>query len=242
MGLAKRIGKSETLRGLLCWLGALYIRLVALTGRWRVVDGGPAAALWDEGKPFILAFWHGRILMMPRIWRRGIPIHMLISQHRDGQLIARTVAHFGIDTVAGSTTRGGGAALRGMLKALKSGQCVGITPDGPRGPRMRATAGIVAVARLSGCPVLPATWAANRCRLLGSWDRFAVALPFARGELVWGEPIHVAPDADAAALEEARVRIEAALNALTAAADARHGVASPEPAPLTPPSPGADAT
>jgi len=231
MSWVKRLGKSETLRGLLCWLGALYIRLVAATGRWRVVEGGPAAALWDQGQPFILAFWHGRILMMPHIWRRGTPIHMLISQHRDGQLIARTVSHFGINTVAGSTSRGGGAALRSMLKALKAGQCVGITPDGPRGPRMRASAGIVAVARLSGCPVLPATWSANRRRLLGSWDRFAVALPFARGELVWGEPIHVPADADAAALEAARQRIEDSLNALTAAADARMGVPSPLPGP-----------
>ncbi|EPY03220.1 lysophospholipid acyltransferase family protein [Magnetospirillum fulvum] len=232
MGLAKRIGKSETLRGALCWLGALYIRLVALTGRWTIVNGGTAAAMWDEGRPFILAFWHGRILMMPRIWRPGVPINMLISQHRDGQLIARTVSHFGIDTIVGSTSRGGGAALRAMLKSLKSGQCVGITPDGPRGPRMRATAGIVAVARLSGCPVLPATWAARPRRLLGSWDRFAVALPFARGELVWGDPIHVPADADAAGLELARQQIEAALNALTAEADARLGVDSPEPAPL----------
>ncbi|MFD2234459.1 lysophospholipid acyltransferase family protein [Phaeospirillum tilakii] len=230
MSWAKRLGKSETLRGLLCWLGAQYIRLVALTGRWRVIDDGPARALWDQGQPFILAFWHGRILMMPRIWRRGTPIHMLISQHRDGQLIARTVSHFGIATVAGSTSRGGGAALRAMLKALKAGQCVGITPDGPRGPRMRATAGIVAVARLSGCPVLPATWSANRRRLLGSWDRFAVALPFARGELVWGEPIFVPADADAAGLEQARQRIEDSLNRLTREADARLGVDSPEPA------------
>jgi len=227
----KRLGKSDTLRGLLCWLGAHYIRFVVLTGRWQVIEDAAATALWDQNRPFILAFWHGRILMMPRIWRNGTPIHMLISQHRDGQLIARTVAHFGIETVAGSSSRGGGAALRSMLKALKAGECVGITPDGPRGPRMRASAGIAAVARLSGCPVLPATWSARRMRLLGSWDRFAIALPFSRGELVWGEPIQVPADADADALEAARQRIEESLNALTAAADARMGQPSPQPAP-----------
>jgi lysophospholipid acyltransferase (LPLAT)-like uncharacterized protein len=227
MGLAKRIGKSERLRGLLCRLAALYIRLVHATGRWPVVRGEVPAALWDAGQPFILAFWHGRILMMPKSWRAGIPIHMLISQHRDGQLIARTVAHFGIRTVAGSSTRGGMQALRAMLKALKAGECVGITPDGPKGPRMRASAGIVNVARLSGCPIVPAAYSAAGRRLLRSWDRFLVPPPFARGAFVWGEPITVGPDDD---LDQARLRVEAAMNALADEADALAGVAPVPPA------------
>ena len=231
MGLAKRIGKSEGFRGLLCWLGSLYIRLVYATGRWQVVNGGPAERLWDQGRPFILAFWHGRILMMPKSWRSSVPIHMLISQHRDGQLIARTVAHFGIDTVAGSTTRGGGAALRAMLRFLKAGECVGITPDGPKGPRMRATDGIVTVARLSGCPILPATFATSRRRLLSSWDRFAVALPFSTGVFVWGEPITVPREADEAELERLRSVVEDGLNAITRTADAMVGQIPPDPAP-----------
>lgn len=221
MGVAKRIGKSERLRGLLCWLVAWYIRLVHATGRWQVVGGDEAARLWDEGRPFILAFWHGRILMMPRVWRAGVPIHMLISQHRDGQLIARTVAHFGIRWLAGSSTRGGRAALRTMLKALADGECVGITPDGPKGPRMRASAGIVGVARLSGCPILPATFAVARRSVLGSWDRFVVAWPFSRGVFVWGRPIHVSADDD---VESCRLTIEAELNAITAEADRRMGL------------------
>jgi lysophospholipid acyltransferase (LPLAT)-like uncharacterized protein len=231
MSWAKRIGRSERLRGLLCWLGSLYIRLVHLTGRWEVVNGGHARERWDRGQPFILAFWHGRILMMPKSWRASVPIHMLISQHRDGRLIARTVAHFGIRTVQGSTTRGGSAALRAMLKVLKAGECVGITPDGPKGPRMRASDGIVAVARLSGVPVLPATFATSRRKLLGSWDRFAVALPFSRGVFIWGDPIHVAKEAGEAEMEAARLAIEASLNAITVEADRLMGRTTPEPAP-----------
>ena len=97
---------------------------------------------------------------------------MLISQHRDGQLIARTVRRFGIASIAGSTSHGGSAALRAILRALKAGQCIGVTPDGPRGPRMRATGGAVDIARLSGVPILPAAFATSRRRVLGSWDRF----------------------------------------------------------------------
>ena len=227
MGLAKRLGKIESLRGLLCWLVSVYIRLIHLSAGWRVVRGDIPARFWDEGRPFILAFWHGRLLMMPKSWRADIPIHMLISQHRDGLLIARTVAHFGIRTVAGSTTRGGAQALRAMLKALKAGECIGITPDGPKGPRMRASAGIVNVARLSGCPIIPAAYSAAGRRTLRSWDRFLVPKPFRPGIFVWGEPILVTAEDDADVM---RLKIEAAMNALADEADALAGVEAIAPA------------
>jgi lysophospholipid acyltransferase (LPLAT)-like uncharacterized protein len=241
MGLAKRIGKSERLRAALCWLTSQYIRLAAATGRWTVTGGEVPRRLWDEGSPFILAFWHGRLLMMPKSWRDGMPIHMLISQHRDGLLIARTVAHFGIRTVAGSTTRGGSQALRAMLKALKAGECVGITPDGPKGPRMRASAGIVNVAKLSGRPVIPCTFAAERRKVLGSWDRFVIPLPFTRGVFVWGQPIEVPRDLSDEGVEAYRRVIEDSLNTLTAEAEARMGRTAPEPAVLPAPAGGGEA-
>ena len=223
MSLIKRLGKSQRLRGALCWIGSLYIRLVYFTGRWQIAGSDDALRYWQNGKPFILAFWHGHLLMMPKIWRQSVPIHMLISQHRDGELIARTVAHFGIHWVAGSSTRGGGAALRSMLKSLKANECVGITPDGPHGPLMQASDGIVAVARLSGCPIIPASWSARRHKRLRSWDRFRIALPFTPGIFVWGTPIFVAKDSDAAALEQSRLMVEGALNALTQQADSAMG-------------------
>jgi len=233
-GLVKRIGKSDQVRGLLCWLGSLYIRLVRLTGHWTIEGGEAARAHWAEGKPFILAFWHGRILMMPYCWNRAIPIHMLISQHRDGQIIARTVSHFGIQTIAGSSSKGGSAALRAMLKALKGGECVGITPDGPRGPRMRASEGVAQVARMAGVPVIPCSFSAKRRKLLGSWDRFQVALPFSRGVFVWGEPITVPAKADAGEQAALLARIEAELNAITDRADALMGHEPVAPAPIEP--------
>ena len=129
-----------------------------------------------------------------------------------------------------SSSKGGAGALRAMLKALKAGDCVGITPDGPRGPRMRASDGIVNVARMSGAPILPATFGVSRGRVLGSWDRFLVAWPFGRGVIVWGQPIEVGRDADADALEDARARVEAGLNAVTREADRLSGRPPVEPA------------
>lgn len=226
----KRFLRSDAVQRALCALAALYIRFVHLSGRWETAGGDIPKAFWDRGEPFILCFWHGRILMMPYCWRRAVPIHMLISRHRDGKIIARTVAHFGIATVAGSSSRGGGAALRALVRELRQGNCIGITPDGPRGPRMRASLGVAQVARLSGAAVIPAAFSCAPRRVLSSWDRFVVALPFARGVFVWGEPVRVARDADEAAVERARGAIESGLNAVTERADRLCGQTPVEPA------------
>jgi len=223
MSVIKRLGKSHRLRGLLCWLTAQYIRLVYATGRWRIAGADAAQEMWNRQAPFILAFWHGHLLMMPKIWRRDAPIHMLISQHRDGELIARTVAHFGIQWVAGSSTRGGGAALRSMLKSLKAHEYVGITPDGPHGPAAQASDGIVAVARLSACPIIPAAWSARHMKQLPSWDRFRIPFPFTQGVFLWGTPIAIPKEASEADLEQYRIQVETALNDLSRQADAAMG-------------------
>ncbi len=230
MKLHKRLLRNEVVRGVLCAAAARYIRFAYASGRWRVEGGEVPAAFWREGKPFIVAFWHGRLLMMPYCWDAGAPMNMLISQHPDGQFIARTIGRFGLGTIAGSTRRGGTSALRAMLRTLRSGDYVGITPDGPRGPRMRAGGAIVEVARLARAPVVPVAFATSRRRVLGTWDRFVVALPFSRGVFVWGRPISVARDADAEAREAARRAVEDALNAVTREADRLVGQPAIEPA------------
>ncbi len=240
MRLARSIARNEPARGLLCWAAAQYIRLVHATSRWELRGAEAPRRLWAERKPFILAFWHGRLLLMPYCWDRGTPINMLISRHADGQLIARTVGHFGIGTVAGSSSKGGGRAMRAMLKSLQTGECVGVTPDGPRGPRMRADPGVVNLARLAGAPILPCSYSIRRGRLLASWDRFLLAFPFGRGLFLWGEPIHVPREADEAALEAARRKLEDSLNDLTREADLLCGASPVEPAPChAPPEPAA---
>ena len=233
----RRFRKSERLRQVGCWLAAQYIRLVWATGRWEIRNGATPEKFWNEGQPFIIAFWHGRLLILPAMWPRTSKISMLISMHRDGELIAKAIGYFGHGTVRGSASkagstkdRGGAAALRGMLKALKANEYVGITPDGPRGPRMRASEGIVTVARMSGAPIIPCSFSARRRYVLGTWDRFIIPLPFTRGVIVWGEPITVARDADARALDDARLAIEQGLTGATRVADIAMGVETVEPA------------
>ena len=234
----KRVLQSKIVRRFFCWLASLYIRLVYHTGRWTVVGSDIPKRFWDEGKPFILGFWHGRLLLMPYCWDHRKIIHMLISEHRDGQLGAQIGGHFGIRWVAGSSTRGGAQALRTMVKALKQGDYVGITPDGPRGPRMRASDGAVNVARLSGVPVIPVAFGTTRGRCLSTWDRFLLAWPFGRGIIVWGAPIRVDSKAGSEALKSAQHQVEDGLNAVTAEADRLSGRPPVKPALEREPRPG----
>lgn len=223
MSILKRILKSGVVRQALYRVGSVYIRLVHASGRWQTIRGDIPEHFWKSNSPFILCFWHGRLMMMPYCWDLRRPIHMMVSEHRDGQFIAETVKSFGVDTVSGSSSKGGAKALRALVKLLAEGKYVGLTPDGPRGPRMRASAGIVSLARLSGVPIVPVAYSVVRGWNLRSWDRFLVAWPFSRGVFVWGVPIEVARDADANAQEETRLQVEAALNALTQDADERMG-------------------
>lgn len=226
MSLVKRIGKNERIRGFLCWLAAWYIRLCYYTGRWEHLGRHIPEQLQREGKPFLVALWHSRLMMTAMAWIGGGTFHMMISHHRDGRLIARTVAHLGIGSVDGSTSQGGASALRAMVRMLKAGHAVGITPDGPRGPRQRASAGMVEIARLAGALVVPLTYSC-RGRRLKSWDRFHLPYPFARGVFIWGEPIAVPRDCD---VEETRRRIEDILNAQMEQADRMVGMDPVPPA------------
>jgi len=229
----RRILRSDRLRRFACWTIHLYIRFVYLTNRWTAEGGETPRRLCRSGNPFILAFWHGRLLMIPMAWQRLAPMHMLISAHRDGRLIADAVTYFGVRSIAGSTRRGGSAALRSMLRQLAAGDCVGITPDGPRGPAMTASVGIVNAARLARVPIVPIVFATSRRRVLRSWDRFHVAYPFGRGVFLWGEPIEIAADLDEAGVERARLLIETRLNELAEEADRRVGHVSATPASLS---------
>ena len=203
-------------------LGAGLIRLVHLTMRIEVESRPPWEEINREKEGIIYAFWHNRLLLMP-FASRGREAAVLISEHRDGELISRTMTSFGLSSVRGSSTRGGGRALRRMPRLLKEGTDVAITPDGPRGPRYRVQPGAIALARLSGRPIYPLTFASDRFRSFGSWDRFQVPKFFSRGVFVWGAPLWVRREDD---LEMRRQELEERLTEITARADGRFGKAS----------------
>jgi lysophospholipid acyltransferase (LPLAT)-like uncharacterized protein len=226
----KRLLRTLPVQATIAWLASHYIRLVFATSRVTVIGQDRLAAMLAAGRPMLGCFWHGRMLMYPTMWNAAAPMYFLISEHQDGRLISRTIAHFGVETITGSSSRGGAMALRAMARTVTNGHWVCITPDGPRGPRMRAAKGIAMLAKLGGVPILPSSYSSTRAITLSSWDRFLLALPFGRLTFIIGEPVEVARDADDATIEAARSAVEAQLNQLTQQVDQLCGRAPVEPA------------
>ena len=180
---------------LIAWLGAWFIRLLRATVRLSHHGDAEMRRMEREGERFILVFWHRHLLLMLYCYRGG-RISILISQHKDGELIARTMGHFGFDSSRGSSTRGGAAGFRNLLRRVREGYDLAITPDGPKGPASVVKPGAIQLAALSGLPLMPVALGASRAEYLRSWDRFVVPLPFARVALVYGEPYRVPRDAE----------------------------------------------
>lgn len=216
----------------------VYLQLVYRTTRWQREGDTTVFNNAVQGRPQILLFWHGRLAMMTFFKPEAQPVYLISSRHRDGQLVGRLMRWFGVHLLLGSSRRkgsnkerGGTVALRGSIQALRRGAAVAITPDGPRGPRMRVGGHAVNMAKMTGADLVPMTYATSRGILLGSWDRFLLPLPFSRGIFLAAPPISVPKNADTKTIELFRQKVEDSLNALTARADHMAGRRhSPEPA------------
>jgi len=142
-------------------VAALLTRLIRAVTRIRRENAGAIREAESRGEPYILAFWHGRLFLMPYAYP-GRRIAILISEHRDGEFISRTMNRFGFQTARGSTTRGGAAGLKEIVRKIRSGCDAAFTPDGPRGPARVAQPGVITAARLSGAPIIPVTFSCSK--------------------------------------------------------------------------------
>jgi lysophospholipid acyltransferase (LPLAT)-like uncharacterized protein len=198
-------------------LGSYLIRGLASTWRYRVVNADSYRALVSQRRPFIFAFWHGQLL--PLAWlHRGHAVSVVISSHRDGELIARLVERLGMRTIRGSSSRGAARALLGVVRELENAGVVAITPDGPRGPAGRFAPGALVAAQRAGAPIIGIGVSARRCWRLRSWDRFLIPKPFAVVNVHYSAPTYVSA-ASAREAESEAARFEALLGDATGAAE-----------------------
>lgn len=142
-------------------IGAAVIRLLRLTMTIEVRGQEQVDELYRQGKPIILSFWHAHQLMIP-VGYRGAVANVLISRHRDGELIARIISRFGHRAVRGSSTRGGALALRELIRIGRSGADLVVTPDGPKGPRQVAKLGVIQLAKATGLPIVPLAFGCSK--------------------------------------------------------------------------------
>ncbi len=197
-----------------------YLRLVQRTNRFVTEPADVTGAVYEK-LPMIIAMWHGQHFMIPFAKRPEDPFAVMISRHGDGEINAVAVEAFGISAVRGSGAqrqdqvrkRGGAQALRQALAVLKSGVSLSMTADVPKVSRV-AGKGIIILAQLSGRPVLPVAVVTSRRIDLKSWDRTSIGLPFGRGAMVFGQPIHVAANLQPAELAAKRLELQDALDAV----------------------------
>lgn len=209
-------------------IAANYIKLVLASSR-RIADPPDYIARAHRLHPLIIATWHGQFLLLPGLYPREIPGRVMIARHDDAEGFARVLRRFGLELIRGAGAgerkrdRGGAEAAHGAVASLRQGFSIAMTADVPPGPARRCGLGIVTIASLSGCPIVPFAVASSRYRAVNSWDRMTFNLPFSKLGVVMGEPVSVPQDAPREVLEKRRQEVEAALNAVTAKAYALAG-------------------
>ncbi|MDP3371646.1 MAG: lysophospholipid acyltransferase family protein [Candidatus Paracaedibacteraceae bacterium] len=189
----KKFLKSSHAQRILAFLGYAYLSFVFKTTRWTYIGHEHLNTLTHKKTPFIAAFWHGRLAMMPFLWNQKNTnhFHMLLSEHSDGRFISKIISHLKLKSIYGSKTRNGANAAFICIKTLKQGHSIGITPDGPKGPRHDVAEGLLQIARLTNTHILPISYATSNHKFLNTWDRFLAPLPFGKGVYVIGEPLIV---------------------------------------------------
>ncbi|MBS0171402.1 MAG: lysophospholipid acyltransferase family protein [Nitrospira sp.] len=168
-------------------VGYAVIQVLRRTMSWHTEGSEHVSRLFDEGRAVILAFWHAQQLMMP-LAIPNLQAHVLISQHRDGELIKRIIARFGLDAVRGSSTRGGAEALRRMIRIGRSGGNLAVTPDGPKGPRQIAKVGVVQLARAAGMPIIPMAFGCSKKNSSRAGTGLSCPIRFRGESSSWGHP------------------------------------------------------
>jgi lysophospholipid acyltransferase (LPLAT)-like uncharacterized protein len=210
------------------WIG--YAAWVLVSGirrtmRVEVREDDPRYGL-SAIEPAIYVMWHGR-MFIPMTLMGGKDITLLVSEHRDGEIITATLAAAGYPVVRGSTTRGGARALARMVRITRNGGRVAITSDGPRGPRWQMQAGAIYLAAKSGLPLVPLAASAASAKYFSSWDSFQLPRPFTRGLAWFGKPYHVPGDVRADGIEYHRAEMERRFNELIRATDEAVGATQP---------------
>jgi hypothetical protein len=223
----KQLFRAGWVQSALAFILAAYLRATLATISWRHEGREVAETIWDAGGPVLVCFWHSRIPLSPACWPLGWAQEprAVISLSPDGEFIAKAMERIGFPAIRGSSRKEtdptndkrGAGATRDILRWLKAGNGVAITPDGPRGPVEDMKEGPPLLARLSKAPVLLVGLASKPCLRLGSWDQAMIPLPFTKGLIVWDGPLGAGAGDD---LEALRLDWTARLSAVTRRAEA----------------------
>ena len=209
---------------LLSLIGSIYVLTVYKTSKVNLKNRKKIENLLERNESFIYSFWHDQLLMCPLTWQSNSNIKVLISKHRDGDIIAQLISNLGFEAIRGSThktnkikNKGGLLSARKMIKSLKNGISIGISPDGPKGPRHKVSEGILSISRLSKSVILPVGIGFKKKWVLNTWDKFIIPKPFNEITVIWDDPIPAITNKKNN--HQFKTKLESKMNNLTAQAN-----------------------
>ncbi len=211
MSFKKKLLKFSITQKFLAFLGYLYILFVGITSKIVIHNDTFSNEMLKENKPFILAFWHGQLMMIGYIWKSKATLNMLASSHSDGRFGAYIAGHFNLKNIS-IIAKNKSPSLRQIFKILKKRHYLGVTPDGPRGPNKKVSEGIIKIAIHSQVPIIPLGFASNKNYKLKSWDSFLITYPFSKCRFVWGDPIIIPETTKEKEIEKYKVYLEEKIN------------------------------
>lgn len=214
--MIKRIFKNKYSQSFLGWVISVYIKICFQTSIWLVKNTNTIENYVKKNESIIICFWHNRLLMAPFCWSWDKKFKMLISSHSDGRIISQAVSHLGIDTITGSSRKQNISSLKEIINQIKINSTLGLTPDGPRGPREEIKDGLVSILRKTKVTILPLSYSAKFQIHLNTWDKFIFVTPFNKFVVVWGNPIKYNTSKTS---KENKILIEAEMNRVTKLAD-----------------------
>ena len=187
--MIKKLLKNEFTQNIVGFLISIYIKFSFQTSLWYSKNDENIEKLIKNKRKILVLFWHNRLLMAAFCWKYKKKFKMLISGHRDGKIISKAVSHLGIETIHGSSNKNKISSAKQILTELNDNNIVGITPDGPRGPKQKIKEGLVSMQKRTGAIIVPLSYSAKYNVTLKSWDSFLFSFPFNKFVAVWGNPI-----------------------------------------------------
>ncbi len=211
MRIKKKLLKNFLIQNILSFLTFLYIWVVNFTSSIQFENESIPKNFWDDDKPFILAFWHSQLMMIGFSWKTNKNVNILASSHSDGRFGAIVGKYFNLNNIQ-TSKKNKNISLKSIFKLLNDNNYIGITPDGPRGPKEIVSDGIIKIAKTSKVPIIPIGFWSSKNFKLKSWDSFLITLPFSKCSFVWNEPLEIPSNIQANQIQQYQKLLQEKIN------------------------------
>ena len=215
MRILKRFSKTKYGQKSIGFLFYLITKFICFSIRWKCYDEDQKSKIINNKDQYIFCCWHNRLFLGPHLLPRNRIINALQSSHSDGMITSIAFKYLGMNVILGSSMKGGMQAFRKMVKCIKNGESIAITPDGPKGPKETIKEGVVKLAQITGIPIVPLVWSTKKFKIIDSWDNFVIPFPFSKGIYTFGKPIYVDKKISEDNFEILRLEVESEIKRLT---------------------------